>query len=279
MKTLKNLVAAVASTLFAICISCVAFAAVIPAERQLPLMVDQCGLFSEPELQYLEDRLEEISEEQRCEVAIAAVDSLGGKDITAFADDFYDYNGYGYGEYDDGLLLVISMSEREWAITTYGYAVYAFTDAGQEALMDKVLVYLSDGQYYNAFMRFADLCEDYLIQAHSGNPVDVETPRKSSGFAISFSPIMLIFCLVIGVIGAVIVTTAMKKSMKSVNKQSAADMYVVPGTLSIRKQTDQYLYQNTQKIPRSSGSSGRSGGSSTHRSSSGRSHGGSRGRF
>ena len=42
----------------------------------------------------------------------------GGKTAEAYADDYYDYNGYGYGENDDGLLLLVSMGEREWAITT-----------------------------------------------------------------------------------------------------------------------------------------------------------------
>ena len=36
-------------------------------------------------------------------LAVVTVNSLEGKTAEAYADDYYDYNGYGYGENDDGL--------------------------------------------------------------------------------------------------------------------------------------------------------------------------------
>ena len=100
----------------------------IPTERQKPLLVDEAGLLSEEESSTLINKLEEISQRQENEVAVVTVNSLEGKTAEAYADDYYDYNGYGYGENDDGLLLLVSMGEREWAITTYGYChTVAFT--------------------------------------------------------------------------------------------------------------------------------------------------------
>ena len=74
----------------------------------------------------------------------------------AYADDFYDYNGYGYGDSRDGILLLISMEERDWRISTCGYGITVFTDAGQEYISDKFLPYLSDGDYSEAFTKYAD---------------------------------------------------------------------------------------------------------------------------
>ena len=92
----------------------------IPEERQKPLLVDDAGLLTEEESSALLNKLEDISQKYENEVGIVTVNSLGGKTAEAYADDYYDYNGYGYGENDDGLLLLISMGEREWAISTYG---------------------------------------------------------------------------------------------------------------------------------------------------------------
>ena len=81
----------------------------IPTERQKPLLVDEAGLLSEEESSTLINKLEEISQRQKNEVAVVTVNSLEGKTAEAYADDYYDYNGYGYGENDDGLLLLVSI--------------------------------------------------------------------------------------------------------------------------------------------------------------------------
>ena len=36
-----------------------------------------------------------------------------GKTAQAYADDYYDYNGYGYGENDDGILLPSQYGRKE----------------------------------------------------------------------------------------------------------------------------------------------------------------------
>ena len=57
------------------------------------------------------------------------------------------------------------MGDRNWAIATHGYAIEAFTDAGQEYIMEQVKPYLSDGDYNEAFQMFAMECDDFIMQA------------------------------------------------------------------------------------------------------------------
>ena len=129
----------------------------IPEELQKPLLVDEAGLLTEEESSALLNKLEDISRRYENEVGIVTVNSLEGKTAEAYADDYYDYNGYGYGENDDGLLLLISMGEREWAISTYGYShTTAFTDAGLEYIRGEFQSKLSSGEYAKAFNCFAD---------------------------------------------------------------------------------------------------------------------------
>ena len=104
------------------------------ALSDLQRFVDEAGLLTGSEGSDLLDQLNEISERQQVDVVVVTVDSLEGASATEYADDFYDLNGYGFGDEGDGILLLISMEERDWAISTSGFGITAFTDAGLEYL-------------------------------------------------------------------------------------------------------------------------------------------------
>ena len=250
----------------------------IPTERQKPLLVDEAGLLSEEESSTLINKLEEISQRQKNEVAVVTVNSLEGKTAEAYADDYYDYNGYGYGENDDGLLLLVSMGEREWAVTTYGYChTVAFTDAGLDYISSEFRRKLSSGEYAKAFDCFAGLCDDFLTQAATGEPYDVDNMPKGK-----VSPIWLYTDLVVAFFISFGIVKGKSRNLKSVKKQESAKAYERRGSLSLRRSTDSFVNRIvTQKTIRNekNSSSGSSGGSSSHISSSGRSHGGTSGKF
>lgn len=245
-------------------------AAAIPAERQLPRLVDDADILTDYEESELLALLDEISERQGYDVAVVTKDSIDGQDVTAYADDFYDYNGYGQGAGDDGILLLVTMLEREWAISTYGAGISAFTDAGQDEMMDKVTPKMSDGDYYAAFTEFANICDDYIEQAENGKPYD---PNNAE---FTFGGGTVAVCFVIGFIIALIAVSVMKSKLKSVAPQRQAHSYVRDNSFKLTGRSDLFLFHTVSKTakPKNNGS-----GSSTHRSSSGRSHGGSRGGF
>ena len=96
-------------------------------DRTLSLLVDDAALLTAGEASELTAALEEISTRQELEVALITVPSLpDGYTAQSYADNIYDYYGYGWGDDDDGILLLLSMGEREWAVTTYGYGITAF---------------------------------------------------------------------------------------------------------------------------------------------------------
>ena len=76
--------------------------------------------------------LDEISDRQQLDVVVVTTATLDGKTPMAYADDFYDENGYGFGSGRDGVLLLVSMEDRDWWITTSGYGITVFTDAGMD---------------------------------------------------------------------------------------------------------------------------------------------------
>ena len=259
-------------------------AGTIPNTRLAPLLVDDADLLTLEEEDQLMAKLETISNEQQCEVAVVTVNSLGGKTATAFADDYYDYNGYGAGEGRDGIILLISMADRDWAISTHGYAITVFTDAGQAHMVDAFRPYLSNGEYAAAFECFADLCDEYLVQAKTDKPYDIDNlqddyyqEETKVGFLRGFMN-LLVITLPVGIILSFLITGIMKSKLKSVRRQSAASNYVREGSVNITDSRDVFLYRSVSKTAKEKSSSS-SSGSSTHSSSSGSSHGGSSGKF
>ena len=105
---------------------------------------------------------------------------------------------------------------------------------------------------------------------------DPQSPRKDKKpFNYLFS---LFISVLVGFAAALICVTAMKGKLKSVKKQSAANSYIKQGSLNITDSRDMFLYSKVDKHARPQ-SSGGSGGSGTHVSSSGRTHGGGGGKF
>lgn len=246
----------------------------IPEERQLPLLVDDADLLTDSEEEELEAQLDEISERQQLDVAVVTVNSLDGKTAEAYADDFYDYNGYGYGDDNSGILLLISMEDRDWHMTTCGFGITAFTDAGMDYMQEQFVSYLSDGEYMEAFQKYATLCDDFITQADTGEPYDSNNMPHEP-----LSPIWIFAALLLGFIIAFIMASGKKSKLKSVKKQVAAKQYTKKGSLTLTRNTDQFINRvvTSRRIERDDDSSG--GGSSVHTSSSGTSHGGSGGKF
>lgn len=232
---------------------------------------DGADLLSDTEESALLSKLDEISVRQSMDVVIITTDSIGDKSPMEYADDIYDECNFGYGSSRDGLLLLISMENSDWYISTCGYGIYAFTDAGIQYVGNEIKGDLSSGSYYSAFVRFIDLCDDFITQAKTGEPYDRSSLPKE--------PLSLIWIPVSAVIGFVIALIAvgsMKSKLKTVRFQPAANSYVKPGSMVISQNSDLFLYNTVTKTARPKDNDS---GSSTHTSSSGTTHGGGGGKF
>jgi len=247
----------------------------------LPLLVDEAKLLGGAEAAALEAKLQELSDKWDNDIVILTVNSIGSKTPMEYADDYFDYNGYGRATTGDirdgdGLLLLINMEERDWWVSTKGHAIFAFTDAGIEFLGKRLVADgLSDGDYAVAFDGFADWCDKFFARAETGKPYDKgRLPKTSADVGV-----LMFFAFVGGLIVAWIVTKGMKGKLKTVQKKQLAADYVRPGSLQVAYANEQFLYKNVTRVKQETSSSSGGGGSSTHSSSSGSSHGGGGGKF
>ena len=242
--------------------------------HELTRVVDMADLLDNSEEAALLSMLDEISNRQELDVVVVTVNTLDGKTPMDYADDFYDYNGYGFGENRDGVLLLVSMEDRDWRISTSGYGITVFTDAGIEYISEKFLPDLSDGNYADAFTTYAKLCDEFITQARTGEPYDTNNLPKEP-FNVFTS---LLISLVVGILVSLIVTGKMKGKLKTVRMQPAAEEYVRKGSMLVTESSDLFLYSHVDRRAKSKDDDS-GGGSSTHTSSSGSSHGGGGGKF
>ena len=105
----KRILSLLGILLLAVCLIQPAF-----ASDGIARLVDEADLLTDSEEAALSAKLDEISLRQNLDVVIVTVNSIGDRTATEYADDTYDYSGYS----DDGVLLLISIDEREWAVST-----------------------------------------------------------------------------------------------------------------------------------------------------------------
>ncbi|MBE6819023.1 MAG: TPM domain-containing protein [Ruminococcaceae bacterium] len=233
--------------------------------------VDNCGFLQEDALNEVENRLATLSDKLNMDFVVVTTDNLEGKTKTAYADDYYDYNGYGEGRQGDRsgvLLLVYKLSDgstERW-ISTRGYGITAFTDYGIQYVGKQLVPLMDNGQWKEAFLLYADLSEDLVNRANEGKPLDSNNAPKQHNVLMG-----VVIALVVGLIVAFIVMSSIKKKYKPVTFKANATDYLVGGSLNVTGAYDNF---RTTSVTRTAIQSNSGGGSSTHSSSSGASHGG-----
>ena len=167
---------------------CLSLSLSVFAQDNAPLLVDNADLLTDNQESELLSKLERIRKEYDMDVVVVTTDDLDGETPRNYADDFYDYNGYA----DDGILLLISMEDSDWYISTSGFGITAVTDAGRKYMADQFTDDLSKENYCDAFITYADFCDDFIERAKDGDPFDVDDlPKEDFNYISSLLQIML----------------------------------------------------------------------------------------
>lgn len=240
--------------------------------RDLPLVYDGAGLLTEEEVSELNEVAEYLSNDYSCEIAIVVVPDTEGYYVEDYAEAVYRQYHYGYGEDQSGVMLLLSMEERDYDLCAYGYGNTAFTDYGKEWIMDSVLPYLGENDWYGGFEEFLYRCGYCLEEARTNKPVD----DYSGNYAPSgpVTPGLVIVGVIIGLIVTLIVQGSMKKKMNSAVLATQAGSYQ-ERELQLTGQSDRFVRKDVTRVRRSdddsrSGGGGSGRGTSVH--SSGFSH-------
>lgn len=237
------------------------------AEFQNPPIVDEAGYLMQEELKRLSSDLDSVRKKYNVEVAIYTESDMTSSTAEESADDIYDYNGYGAGENDDGILLYICSDTREYHFTTHGKGLDIFNSNGLAYIESEVLPHLLEDDYYEGFEAYIDAAGELLQMAKEG------TPYNEKHYSTKYLIGVIATAFLIPLLVAFIMMKKRLKKMKTALENNYAANYVKPGSVRIDTSRDLFLYSRITKTEAPKSSSG------THTSSSGRTHGGRGGSF
>ena len=264
-----------------------------------PRVFDQAGLFSETEIIQLEEKIAQCRKSTKMDVVIVSAYADGERSAEEYADDYYDYGGFGVGKKASGVLLLYYMDGPgqpggECYISTAGTMINMLTDERIESILDDVYGNLGNRDFAGATEHFL---EDVKVYVKEGVESGQYTYDRDTGEIVRYHSIRLYEVAIAMVIAGILAGSvcldikkryAMKQSSREVSnslqayRADCAFHFSVAGDKMINK------YVRSIPIPRntSSGSGGRghsgsssAGRSTIHTSSSGRSHGGGGRRF
>ena len=254
------------------CLTVSAFA----TEAKLDYVTDNAGLFSDAQRAALEQRAAALSEKYEFGVYIVTLEDYkaytNASTIEKFAVRFYDQNALGWGSNHDGVMLMLSMAERDYDLDFNGKrAKTIFTEAGRDWMENRFLLHFRGDDFYSGFSEYLNTCEEYLEAAQNGEPVGQGYASSADGQKASPA-----FALIPGAIAALLVGIFTCAPMHSAGMKRDANQYMVRGSLNLRRRSDMFLHRSVTRSPRQTQSSNGPGGS--HHYSSG-SHSGRSGKF
>lgn len=258
-----------------------AFVMMLPAQAaELDLVTDEVGLLTQAEYAELNELATDITEQYQCEMSIVVVEDMGDYDAIDYVKVVYEKYDFGYGADKSGLMLMISMQERDYALQAFGSGNTAFPDYGKDELLDNYLLpLLGENRYYDAFLAYLNQTREYLALAEYSTPADsssyeglsdsssesyvgvvTEQSSQSSKDSVLIKLAIIIFA---PLIIASVVCGIFAKQMKTAVSQRAADNFIPNDGVNITNKTDQFLFktETRTRIEKNTSSSGASSGS------------------
>ena len=217
-----------------------------------PRVFDYEEVLTQVQIDTLEEKTKAIAEKYGIGVGIITID-----DYTPYGDGVYDAAEQLYNELDlgasedgDGVALLISLDDRDFATYAHGAkAEEIFSDAVQQDLEQYFLDNFGNDDWYGGFSDFVSGCEWYLQHVAEGgeagvpvhNEVEIsdstqeDTADDSFSLGGAFGLSLLISC-----VAALIVCMVFRSQMKSVRTQTTANQYVGNGGLKLTLSRDIY---------------------------------------
>ena len=225
---------------------------VLAAEPQLDHVTDAAGLLTDEQWQTLEGKAQLISKQYQCAVYIVTLDDftnyVATDSVYEAAKAIYREYDLGWGQEKSGVMLLLSMAERDYTLIAYGYGNTAFTDFGKDKLADTFLDDFAEDDWYAGFQDYLEKSESMLKSARAGKPLDVDSDPlvRIGGLLISIG---------LGCLCAFLICCPLWVRMKSVSVKTEADTYIREGSVAFTAREDHFTHttQTRVKIEKSSG--------------------------
>ncbi len=238
---------------------------------------DDADLLTDAEEETLRQLAIQFVENHDMDLVIVTTLYNDGKGTEAYAQDFYDYNGFGIGETHDGILFLIDRTYgyNDTYMVTTGHAILVYDDTRINSILDDIY-YVKDNGYYDMFETFITSSDKWAEKGVAPSNEDYEIDKNGNFVRKRKFPLGMTIAISLLVPTGVVIFFILRNKM--VRKATRAAEYLDSNSISFSRKEDRFITTHTTRTysPRNTGSSGSvgGGGSSISRGSSGRSHGG-----
>ena len=213
---------------------------------------DEADILTGEEERMLEETAADISARYGCGVYIVTVWDFRdyGSSVRSGAEYYFLSHDFGIGSGENGVMLLLSMAERDYALIAHGdMGNRAFTDYGKDALSEEFLDDFRSDSWFSGFADYLSGSDEYLYAFSTGEPVDVR--QESGGLGMT-----LVMVLVIPAVIALAACGIMASSMKTARSKTDADDY--RKGVHLTNQQDRFITRTVvrQKIESDSHSGG-----------------------
>lgn len=224
---------------------------------------DDAGLFTETEVDDLEAQCIQVSEANDINAIILTINGTE-KTRKQYIEDYYDSMDT---VLSDAVIMLIDMDSENRGIEMQGYGNCEFTlsDDRIESVLDDVVGYLQDGDYYNAMLTYLEDVDYYSNLAPSTTYQHTEADNQNYNENYyeesqnpSFVSVSLRNLLIAVVIGAIVVFIMAFNS----GGRMTADQgdYIDAAHSRILGQYDRYIHTTTTRRPKPKPQSSSGGG-------------------
>lgn len=123
-------------------------------------LYDEIKLLTDAENTTISTSLDYFSNKRKMDLAVMTVNTTAGADVLKYAQFIYDRRDYGYGDTNDGMILMIAMKDRQIAIGTYGKCERLYPDAAVKLMLDEIGPLLTEEDYFGAINRYIELADE-----------------------------------------------------------------------------------------------------------------------
>lgn len=242
----------------------------VPAQAAQTHVLDTAGLLTQQEQAQLEQRAQSIEDAYSCGLYIATVDDF--RDYASHPFDaacaIYRNNDLGAGVDKDGLILMLSMDDRDYATAFYGpWAYQVFSDRVLQLQEEEFLDNFRNNDWYGGFSDFLDTSERCLAAVRSGESITAETLRPPKVLTLDKAATAFGQDFLGGLVIALMVCLAYRAGMKSVKRKKTAAEYMRTDESCLTQREDRFTHATqTRRTIQTTRSSGGGGGGSFHHS-------------
>ncbi len=223
---------------------------------------DTAGILTEEEAAQFEAKAAEITDKYGIAVCICTIPNLSDYGFSAdqaydCAKYFYREAQYGVGDDQSGIMLLLSMSERKYALIAHGKGNQALTDYGNEKMRDEFLEDFGDDEWAAGFNHYLERADRYISLWAEGKPVDIGSDPDDNSW---------IWCLgiaiVVGLLGGFIYCCYLESEMRTAVRAKDAEGYETEDGVEISVSEDTFM-RTTKSVRIIEHKSSSSGGTST----------------